>query len=177
MKIGTDDYSLRTLVPEDAPALARHADDPLISAHMRDRFPHPYEEAHAVAFIEILGAGGGEQAWAIDHLGEAVGVVGVMPGQDVYTGSWEIGYWLGRAHWGRGVATAAVAAVTVHAFEILGARRVWAGVFAGNPASERVLSKAGYELEGVHRSHVLKRGEVRDERIYAVLRPTSSGTR
>ena len=68
-------------------------------------------------------------------------------------------------------------AVTERVFRVEDARRIWAGVFSGNPASGRVLEKAGYTLEGVHRAHVIKAGEVRDELIYARLRPTSSGTK
>lgn len=175
--IDLEGYELRLLTPDDAPLLARHANDPLVARNLRDRFPHPYEPAHAEEFIAMVLAGDGEQAWAIAHRGEPVGVVGVVPGVDVCAGSWEIGYWLGREHWGGGVATAAVVAVTEHVFRVEGARRIWAGVFSGNPSSVRVLEKAGYILEGVHRAHVIKAGKVRDELIYARLQPTSSGTR
>jgi len=171
------DYGLRPLAGDDAPAMARHADDPLVACNMRDRFPHPYQLSDAVGFMETVLAGGNEQAWAIDYLGECVGVVGIVPGRDVYTGSWEIGYWLGREHWGRGVATATVKAVSEYLFRSGNARRIWAGVFSGNPASVRVLEKAGYTLEGIHRDHLIKAGEVRDELVFARLAPTSNVTK
>ena len=170
MDLDIPDYRLRALVPDDAPALTRHADDPEVARNLRDRFPHPYAEADALTFIAMVRAEGGEQAWAVDRGGEAVGVIGAVPGTDVYRGSWEIGYWLGRDHWGRGVATAAVRAVTAHLFAREEARRVWAPVFASNPASARVLEKADFRLEGTHRARVHKRGEILDEWVYARLR-------
>ena len=169
MDLQRNDYTLRELTLADAPSLARHADDPDIASHMRDRFPHPYRQSDAEFFIAMIADGEGEQAWAIDHQGEAVGVVGAFPGTDVYSGSWEIGYWVGRAHWGRGVITSVVQAVCLHLFDQCGARRVWAGIFSGNPASERVLEKAGFTSEGVARAHVVKNGEVRDEIRYGLI--------
>ena len=171
MDLDREDYTLRDLVPADAPALARHADDPGIAAHLRDRFPHPYRLRDAEAFIAMVRAGLGERAWAIDHGGEAVGVIGAVPGRDVYAGSWELGYWLSRGHWGRGVATAAARAVCAHLFADHRARRIWAGVFAGNTGSARVLEKAGFTREGTARAHVVKNGVVRDEWLYGLVKP------
>jgi ribosomal-protein-alanine N-acetyltransferase len=82
-----------------------------------------------------------------------------------------VGYWLGVAHWGRGIATAAVQAVSGYAF---GAhpelRRLYAMPFASNPASARVLQKAGYRLEATLRENVVKDGKVLDQWMYALLR-------
>jgi len=169
MDLCIDGYSLRELEPRDAVAIARHADDPDIAAQLRDRFPHPYNVKDAESFIAMVAPGQGELAWAVDHKGEPVGVIGAVPGQDVYRDSWEIGYWLGRRHWGRGVATAAVRVLSLHLFRTRGVVRLWAGVFESNPASARVLEKAGYRREGVHRSHVRKHGRLMDEWVYARL--------
>lgn len=70
---------------------------------------------------------------------------------------------LGEAHWGRGIATAAVRAVTAHAFREHGLRRLFAVPFAWNGASARVLEKAGYTLEGRMRQSAFKDGEVVDQ--------------
>jgi RimJ/RimL family protein N-acetyltransferase len=47
---------------------------------------------------------------------------------------------------------------------------VYAGVFEWNPASMRVLEKAGYEFECRMRKSVVKDGEIIDELIYAIVR-------
>ena len=85
--------------------------------------------------------------------------------------SFEIGYWLGRAYWGRGIMTEAVSAVTGWLFDAHpDVVRVWAGVFAWNPASARVLEKAGYTFEARLRKSVFKDGQLGDKLIYARLR-------
>jgi RimJ/RimL family protein N-acetyltransferase len=82
----------------------------------------------------------------------------------------EIGYWLGQSYWNRGIATEALVAVTAYAFETFDINRIWAGVFAWNPASARVLEKAGYVLEGRLRNAITKDGETTDELIYSTVR-------
>ena len=64
----------------------------------------------------------------------------------------------------------AVVAVTAYAFETFDINRLWAGVFAWNPASARVLEKANYVLEGRLRNAVTKDAETTDELIYAIVR-------
>jgi RimJ/RimL family protein N-acetyltransferase len=87
----------------------------------------------------------------------------------------EIGYWLGRAFWGPGLATAAVGGLTGHAFRTHALTRVYALPFADNAASIRVLEKAGYRCEGRLRRAAVKDGRVRDQAVYAItdedLRP------
>jgi RimJ/RimL family protein N-acetyltransferase len=60
----------------------------------------------------------------------------------------ELGYGLGRAYWGRGYATEAVGAMLDHA-RLLGLRRLDAYSFIDNPASARVLERAGFADRGV----------------------------
>lgn len=54
-----------------------------------------------------------------------------------------VGYWLGREHWGKGIATAALRAF----LDVVPARPLHALVAVGNPASVRVLEKAGFRHE------------------------------
>jgi Acetyltransferases, including N-acetylases of ribosomal proteins len=61
----------------------------------------------------------------------------------------------------------AVTAVTNFCFENFPLRRISAEVFANNPASARVLDKAGFTFEGRLKNHVLKDGEVLDSLLYA----------
>ena len=88
----------------------------------------------------------------------------------------EVGYWLGRAFWGRGIATAALRLLTAHAFaadpEL---RRLWAVPFVTNVASARVLEKAGYTREGTLRQSAIKDGRVLDQFMYAILRDEALG--
>jgi ribosomal-protein-alanine N-acetyltransferase len=71
---------------------------------------------------------------------------------------------------GPGFATAAVKAVTEYAFATFDLRRLQATVFEWNPASARVLEKAGYTFEGRQRGSIVKDGRIGDALMYARLR-------
>ncbi|HUB08911.1 MAG TPA: GNAT family protein [Myxococcales bacterium] len=155
--------------PEDVESLAESADDLRIWRNLRDRFPHPYTRADAEAWIAANAGLEAPTNFAIEVNGKAVGGIGVTVQPDVYRHSAEIGYWLGVAHWRKGIATEAVGAVSEWAFRTLGIHRLYAGVFGWNPASARVLEKAGYQLEGRLRAAATKAGETVDVYLFARL--------
>lgn len=111
-----------------------------------------------------------ETSFAMDVAGEAVGGIGFTPQGDVGRRSAEIGYWLGEEYWGRGIATEALIAVSEHVFANYDICRLYAHVFEWNPASARVLEKAGYEYEGRLRKSVTKEGQTIDKLMYALIR-------
>lgn len=149
----------------------RHANDREVSRHLRDRFPYPYRMADALAWIDTADAQGRPPInFAIDLEGEAIGGAGLEPLTDVHRRTAEVGYWLGRSQWGRGIATAAVAELTAYAFDTFDIVRLEACVFEWNPASARVLEKNGWVLEGRLRRSVLKDGVLGDALLYARLR-------
>ena len=80
-----------------------------------------------------------------------------------------MGYWLGEPHWGKGIATKAVHALTQYAFAHFDIVRIYAGVFEWNRASARVLEKAGYTYEGRLRKSVTKDGKTIDQLMYAII--------
>ena len=161
---------LRAWRESDAVPVARHANDREVWLNLRDRFPHPYRAADAVAYIESVASQTPPRSFVIVVAGEPAGGISLHPGKDIERCSAEIGYWLGRTYWCRGVMTAAVRAVTAHAFASLDLLRVFALPFTDNAASVRVLEKAGYVREGLLRSSAIKAGQVRDQYLYAVVR-------
>lgn len=154
----------------DIASLARYANDREIWLNLRDRFPHPYSEADARAYIGHLNAAESNTSFGIDVGGEIVGMVSLMPGNDIERINSEIGYWLGRPFWGRGIVTEAVRAVTRHAFREMKMERVFAVPFTRNPASCRVLEKVGYVREGTMRRSAIKDGLILDQYLYATYR-------
>ena len=96
----------------------------------------------------------------------------MRPGEGVERHSAEIGYWLGRAYWGEGIATAAVLAMIPHALRELELYRLQARVFDGNHASVRVLERCGFAREAVLRRAVMKHGRLLDLHIHAITRDT-----
>lgn len=161
---------VRDWQPGDSASLVRHANNRRIWLNLRDRFPHPYQLDHAATFLERIARQQPRTVWAIEIGGEAAGGIGIEPMSDVERISAEIGYWLGEAHWGRGVMTGAVVAVTAEAFRRFDLRRIFALPFADNAASIRVLEKAGYVLEGRLRHSAIKDGQVRDQLMFAAYR-------
>ena len=154
----------------DEEALVRHADNRKIWRNLRELFPHPYTHEDAVAWIEKWKDVEPTTVFAIEIDGEAAGAIGLIPGQDVFCRSAEIGFWLGEAYWNRGIMTEAVRAVTRYGFERFDFCRIHAGVFEWNPGSMRVLEKAGYLREGRLRKSVTKDGETIDQVVFARVR-------
>jgi RimJ/RimL family protein N-acetyltransferase len=154
----------------DAPSLARHADNRKIWLQVRDRFPHPYTLDAAESWVALASAADPETQFAIEVNGEAAGGIGVFLQQYVERDSAEIGYWLGEAHWNRGITSAAVRRFTDYAFDRFGLCRLYANVFETNPGSCRVLERAGYQLEGRLRRAAVKDGQVLDGLLYAAVR-------
>ena len=146
----------------DAPSLAECANDFEVWRNLRDRFPHPYTVHDAEDWIRRNGDQEPAVTFFIDVGGRAVGGIALMPNDDIQRCSAEIGYWLGRAFWGRGIVTDAVRAVACYGLERLALTRVYALPFARNAASRRVLAKAGFVEEGVLRKAAIKDGEVID---------------
>ena len=163
------DCVLRPWAASDKPDLARHANNKAVWRNLLDSFPHPYSEADADFWIAHTQANPGLH-FAIQVGGEAVGGIGILPQGGVAARTAQFGYWLGQHAWGKGFATAAARAMAPYAFQAFPIARLEAPVFAWNPASMRVLEKAGFSREGVLRQSVFKDGELTDSVLYARLR-------
>jgi RimJ/RimL family protein N-acetyltransferase len=153
----------------DETSLVRHANNRRVWRNL-SRLPYPYTAADATVWISRASAQSPFTDLAIEIDGEAAGGIGIEIGRDVFYRSAEIGYWLGEAHWGRGIATEALRAMTEHAFATFDLCRLHAGVFEWNSASMRVLEKAGYTLEARHRKNVTKDAQTIDRLVYALVR-------
>jgi len=166
--IECEDFRLRDWRMEDIDSLVRHANDPLVSRSLGHRFPYPYTDQDAYIFISQAMHLPNHRSYAIEINDEASGGVGVHLGEGVERHSAELGYWLGRAYWNEGIASAAVAALLPHAMRELRLYRLQARVFDDNPASMRVLEKCGFVREARLRRLVAKDDRVLDMLIYAI---------
>ncbi len=155
---------------EDAPSLARHADNKKIWVNVRDRFPSPYTLEDAEHWVRHCLRALPATDFAIEVGGEVVGGIGVVLHDDVERVSAELGFWLGEAVWGRGVMTDAVTAFVPWAFDRFTLTRIYAHVFEFNGGSARVLEKAGFVREALLRRAVIKDGRVIDQWLFACIR-------
>jgi|SRR5690349_9915963 len=165
----TERLTLRPFTLDDAPAVERLAGAYEVAASTL-LIPHPYPAGAAARWIEQHQKAFEDNQihfFAMDANGEFIGSIAlVMKGE----GLGEIGYWVGMPFWGRGYATEAAREVVRYGFETCGLQRIYAAHFARNPASGRVLQKAGMQYEGTLRRHQPKWGELIDIAFYGVLR-------
>ena len=164
---------LRPFRMEDAEALVRHANNPKIAMRVRDRFPNPYTLRDAKEFLRAVSKrleDGPEYVLAIEVDEEAVGGIGIVRGSDIERVSAELGYWLSEHYWGRGIVTAAIRQFAPWIMEKFRLTRLHADTFHDNPASARVLDKAGFTKESVKRRAAIKLGEIKDMNVYVMLR-------
>jgi RimJ/RimL family protein N-acetyltransferase len=130
----------------DAPRVAQLCGDPAV-ATMILRAPLPYLEVAAEGFIMTLAARrrlGHDFVFAVDLPGE--GLIGMIGAHKGAGDAFDVGYWYGRPYWGRGYASEALAAFLSEARKL---GELTAGHFVDNPASGRVLEKAGFAYTGV----------------------------
>lgn len=170
MRFPMGDWCIRSYERRDIQALVKYANNPNVSRNLREAFPYPYTRRDASLWIESALAQDEETHFAIATGQELIGGIGFQLQGDVHRRSAELGYWLGEPFWGRGIATLAVRTMIDYAFTDFDLVRLYAYVFAGNPASERVLEKAGFVCEGTLRQSVLKNDRLLDQKIFALIR-------
>jgi len=170
MELIDNDVRLRPLRYADREMIAKLANNIKIWNNLRDMLPHPYTLKDAENFLDMVKKQDQLLTFAIEYQFQFVGVIGFVPGVDVYRKGSEIGYWIGEPFWGKGIGTRALKLATDYGFKDLKFERLHAGVFAGNEVSMRVLKKCGYQLESIAKNAVFKNNKLLDEYQYAKLR-------
>ncbi|GAB3910132.1 GNAT family N-acetyltransferase [Larkinella knui] len=161
--------TLAELTLDDAGTLAQLANNRSLWLNLRDRMPQPYTLADAVWFIESALKGDLGLVFGIYEEEKFAGVAGVVLQTDIHRLSGEIGYWLGEPYWGRGIATAAIRQLVQYTFATTDLVRLFAGIFAYNKASMRVLEKNGFGLDAILKAAVYKDGKVVEEYLYSLV--------
>ncbi len=172
--IVTDHIHLSEIRPSDKAAYIQHLQEKEIYDHTL-RIPFPYTEADADEWLAMVAKStkqhGQPVNWAIrnedDFLIGGIGFEGFAIGKSHRA---EIGYWMARPFWGRGMMTAVVRKACEFAFDEWRLAKITAHVFATNPASARVLEKCGFEQEGFLKKHFLKDGQFLDARLFGLTR-------
>ncbi len=171
MHIRLQKSDVRSFRNSDAKTIARHANNRNIWMNLRDMFPHPYSVQDAREFITLAQCQRPESHFAIVVDGEAAGAIGFKLNTDIERVSTEVGYWLGEAYWGRGIASEVLPAMTRFAVDAYGVTRVYALPFEWNAPSIRVLEKSGFVLEGRLRRSAIKDERIVDQLLYAYVVP------
>ena len=170
-RLTTNRLILRPFGLEDANDVQRLAGDRDVAATVPN-LPHPYEDGMAEEWIgghEAAFQNGSEiiLAIALESDGQLIGAIGLHVNQKHLYG--ELGYWIGKAFWNNGYCTEAVQAFVQYGFEELNLNRVQASHMTKNPASGRVMEKAGMRFEGILRQQLQRCGSFEDVAIYEIV--------
>lgn len=165
MEIIGDRLLLREWRVEDAAVLYSLASSEEIGP-MAGWPPHRSVEESAEIIRTIFSA---PETYAIvlRESGEVVGSIGLLASgaahsECVAEGEYELGFWVGREYWGRGIAPEASAMLLRRCFDELGAPRVWCSHYDYNHNSARVQQKCGFEFNHTEeQSHPLSGATVR----------------
>ena len=137
-----------------------------------DKTPNPFTEVDAIKLIRSEIDKKPAERFFIYWDNELAGEIGITRKIDVFRLNAEIGYFVSKKFWGKGIATKAVKQMTKYAFESFDIVRIEAGVFDFNKSSMKVLEKNGYYLESIRKNSVIKNNEIIDDYIWVKLRET-----
>ncbi len=161
------DISIRCIDECDLPDVSRLANNIAI-AQMTANLPYPYESEHAKVWLDYVQSHENEHVFAVLGDEEFMGVVGLVHEPEHERA--ELGYWLGEDHWNKKVMTTAAGMAVAYAFAMLDVQKIYSRCFAPNKASQRVLEKNGFTLEGCQRAHHIRMGVVQDVLCFGLLR-------
>ncbi len=137
--------SLRAWMPADLADFRALLDDPQVWQYLPEPYPDPFNDATARTLIIAANTMPGSIVRAVLQAGRPIGQLRLQWLADQPRREAEISYWLGRAHWGKGLGSTLVAGAMARAFHNDPALlRLTARVHPDNPASARLLQKAGF---------------------------------
>ena len=146
----TERILLRPWRESDAEALYKYASDPEVGP--KAGWPPHQSVAESREIIRTIFSG--EGMWAVEWktTGEPIGCVGYLPASASNLKSaedqCEVGYWIARPFWGKGICTEAMRLVVDYCIREKGFSTLWGSYFPDNPASGRVMEKCGFTDTG-----------------------------
>ena len=146
----TDRILLRPWRESDAEALFKYASDPDVGPRA-GWLPHKSVEESLQIIKTVFNT---PTMWAVElkETGEAIGCVGYLAASasnlKISDDQCEVGYWIGKPYWGKGICTEALRLVIDYCFNVKHFTTLWGDYFPGNPASGRVMTKCGFKDTG-----------------------------
>lgn len=146
----TNRITLRPWQESDAEALFKYASDPEVGP----RAGWPVHKSLEESLDVIRNIFTNDHTWAIElnETGEAIGCIGYYPSGESNIGigedDAEIGYWVAKPYWNKGICTEALRLMIDYSFNVKGFHTLWCDYFVDNPASGRVMEKCGFQDTG-----------------------------
>lgn len=164
---------LRPFRLTDAPAVTENVSKKEICKWIPS-IPHPYPRNGAIHFIkECQKRWRQKRAYNFAIVSKETNSVigGISLGSIVWVNKKsELGYWLKKTEWGKGITTEAVQLILAFGFNHLKLHRIYAEFFDENIASKRVLEKSNFKFEGIMRESNFMWGKYRNKHIYSILK-------
>ena len=142
----TERILLRPWLESDAEALFKYASDPDVGPRAGWPPHKSVEESREV----IKNFFSNEDTWAIEHkeTSEIIGCIGVLragfSNLKIAETECEVGYWIAKPYWGKGICTEALRLVIDYCFNVKIFTTLWGDYFPENPASGKVMEKCGF---------------------------------
>ncbi len=172
IRIETERTLVRIVGPEDLPDLLEINASDEVTRYVPYKTWATTADSHAwLERMEKLQAAGDTLQLVIARrdTGQVIGAC-LLFAFDAISSRAEIGYVLGRQHWGQGYMHEAIGAVMRFVFEQLGLRRLEATIDPRNVASLKLVQRLGFANEGVRRQRVLMKGALVDQALFGCLR-------
>lgn len=165
-----DTYILRPIVAEDIAYVHAGLGDPEVTRYYDVHFPTLEATKEQMEWFEKIAADGSGRWWAVvEASGRAFVGAGGYHGRDAVHRKAEIGFWLLREHWGKGIMAAAFPKLLRRGFEELDLHRIEGRVDANNEKCRHALRKTPLTYEGTLRASEYEEGKYIDIAMYAVL--------
>lgn len=169
----TERLRLREISKDDVKSIFAIFSNESVTRYYGQETLHRVEQAEA--FVDFFANSYKEKRgirWGIERK-EIPGIIGTV-GFNAWSPKHkraEIGYEIHPEHWRKGYTLEAVSKVIQYGFNGLELTRIGAVVFLENEASNTLLTKVGFEKEGVLRNYMYQNGEPHDTYVYSILKP------
>ncbi|MDE5629803.1 MAG: GNAT family N-acetyltransferase [Muribaculaceae bacterium] len=169
----TDRLILRPWRESDAESLYKYASDPDIGSIAG--WPSHTDVDNSLEIIRTVFAAPEVYALVLKDTNEPIGSCGIMFSDTLHSAEMkqceaEIGYWIGKPYWGRGLVPEAVKALLLRCFNDLKLAVVWCGHYDGNHKSKRVCEKSGFKYHHTNPDVISPLGDRRTEHFYRMTK-------
>jgi RimJ/RimL family protein N-acetyltransferase len=162
-----DDVVLRPVEMDDAEFIAETISHGEVRAYL-GRAPRPINKSQEEEYIEDFSSDDDSVHFLIEYQGEKVGHI-FLGGLESDYGRSHVGYFIHPEYHGQGIGTKSLKMVVTYTFETLNRHKIRGGYLEGNPASRRVMEKAGFQEEDIERDYKYVDGEWKNVTWMSIL--------
>ena len=167
----TNRLILRPFCQSDAKRVQRLAGDHRI-ADVTLNIPHPYLDGMAEAWIATHASAWNDRSaliYAMAQKSAPDSIIGAISLMELTTREGELGYWAGVPYWNNGFCSEAAKAIIHFGFHTLSLQRIHCCHLIRNPASGRVMQKAGMQKADNGSADIIKHGQRESVTHYEIL--------